>query len=178
MPRMYMKTIMKAVCNCTRPDLPNIAPSAVCLAAGRNRNLQCNLQRPSSARFPTGSPRTAMYWSLVGCSGAGTKFRRPPCKAHHLLLGPRLTFLPRPGESGASPRLASATSARTFSYSACQHGHPVSLCCASHALVWGRQVCASFVYDAFGVAGTDVQEKIGVFHTSSLKTAPKTPNAS
>jgi hypothetical protein len=33
-------------------------------------------------------------------------------------------------------------------------------------------------YDAFGVFGTALQEKIGVCHPSSLKMVPKTPNAS
>ena len=33
-------------------------------------------------------------------------------------------------------------------------------------------------YDAFGVFEAALQEKIGVFHSSSLKMAPKTPDAS
>jgi hypothetical protein len=33
-------------------------------------------------------------------------------------------------------------------------------------------------YDAFGVFGTALKEKIGVFHPRALKTAPKTPTAS
>ena len=33
-------------------------------------------------------------------------------------------------------------------------------------------------YDAFGVFGTTLQKKIGAFHSSSLRTVPKTPNAS
>jgi hypothetical protein len=37
---------------------------------------------------------------------------------------------------------------------------------------------AALVYDAFGVFGTALREKIGVFHSSYLKMDPKTPNAS
>jgi hypothetical protein len=33
-------------------------------------------------------------------------------------------------------------------------------------------------YNAFGVFGTALQEKIGVFYSSSLKMVPKIPNAS
>jgi hypothetical protein len=33
-------------------------------------------------------------------------------------------------------------------------------------------------YDAFGVVGTALEEKIGVFHSMCLKLVPKTPNAS
>ena len=33
-------------------------------------------------------------------------------------------------------------------------------------------------YDAFGVFGTVLEEKTSVFHSSSLKMVPKTPNVS